>query len=76
MPVSTERERMLRGELYDPFDPELVRARRRARELCQELNTTREGQDDERRRILRELLGRGGDSVWMQPPFFCDLLSV
>lgn len=63
---------MLRGELYDPFDPELVRARRRARELCQELNTTREGQDDERRRILRELLGRGGDSVWMQPPFFCD----
>ena len=21
---------------------------------------------------LRELFGKGGDSVWMQPPFFCD----
>ena len=25
-----------------------------------------------RRRLLRELFGTGGDSVWMQPPFFCD----
>jgi maltose O-acetyltransferase len=25
-----------------------------------------------RRSILVELFGRGGDSVWMQPPFFCD----
>ena len=26
----------------------------------------------DRRRILRELFGAGGDDVWMQPPFFCD----
>lgn len=72
MSISTERDRMLRGELYDPFDPELVRARSRARDLCQELNATREEQGEERRRILRQLFGRGGDTVWMQPPFFCD----
>ena len=70
--MSTEREKMLRGELYDPADPELVRARDRARDLCQDLNATREAQVEERRRILRELFGRGGDTVWMQPPFFCD----
>lgn len=70
--MSTEREKMLRGELYDPFDSELVRARHRARDLCQDLNATREGQEEERRRILTELFGRGGDTVWMQPPFFCD----
>jgi maltose O-acetyltransferase len=29
-------------------------------------------EDAERRRILRELFATGGDSVWMQPPFFCD----
>jgi maltose O-acetyltransferase len=63
---------MLAGELYDPFDSELVAARNRARGLCQDLNATREEQGDERRRILRELFGAGGDSVWMQPPFFCD----
>ena len=70
--MSSEREKMLAGEMYDPLDPELVAARERARDLCQTLNATREGQYEERRRILRDLFGRGGDTVWMQPPFFCD----
>ena len=70
--MSTERQKMLAGELYDPFDPELVAARERARDLCQALNATREGEQEPRRQILRELFGRGGDTVWMQPPFFCD----
>ncbi len=70
--MPTEREKMLAGELYDPFDPELVAGRIRARDLCQDLNATRESDEAERRRILRELFGRGGDTVWMQPPFFCD----
>ena len=70
--MSTEWEKMLAGELYDPLDPDLVAARNRARELCQSLNATRETEQEERRRILRGLFGKGGDSVWMQPPFFCD----
>jgi maltose O-acetyltransferase len=70
--MRTEKMKMLDGELYDPLDPELVAARERARDLCQELNATREGDQSARRRILIELLGKGGDSVWMQPPFFCD----
>ena len=32
----------------------------------------REGEQELRRRILLDLFGRGGDSVWMQPPFYCD----
>jgi maltose O-acetyltransferase len=70
--MRTEREKMLAGELYDPMDPELVAGRERARDLCQALNATREGEQEERRRILRELFGAGGETVWMQPPFFCD----
>ena len=70
--MPTEREKMLAGELYDPMDAELVAGRNRARDLCQLLNGTREGDADVRRGILRELFGTGGDSVWMQPPFFCD----
>lgn len=68
----SEREKMLAGELYDALDPELVAGRERARDLCQTLNATRDGEADARRAILRELFGRGGDTVWMQPPFFCD----
>jgi maltose O-acetyltransferase len=70
--MKNERQKMLAGELYDPLDPELVGARERARDLCQTLNATREAEQDERRRLLRELFGVGGDTVWMQPPFFCD----
>jgi maltose O-acetyltransferase len=70
--MATEREKMLAGEMYDPFDSELLAARGRARDLCQQLNATYESADAERRRILRELFGKGGDTVWMQPPFYCD----
>lgn len=65
----TEREKMLAGELYDALDPDLVQARRRARQLCAELNA---GVDDHARDILRQLLGSGGDSAWLTPPFHCD----
>jgi maltose O-acetyltransferase len=70
--MASERERMLAGEMYDPMDPELVAARTRARELCQALNATAEADREGQRALLLELLGKGGKSVWMQPPFFCD----
>jgi maltose O-acetyltransferase len=70
--MGSEREKMLAGELYDPMDADLVAARTRARDLCQALNATREAESEARRAILRELFARGGESVWMQPPFFCD----
>jgi maltose O-acetyltransferase len=70
--MGIEREKMLAGEMYDPLDPELVAARARARELCLDLNASRESAVDARRALLRALLPIGGDTVWMQPPFFCD----
>ena len=70
--MKSELEKMLAGELYNPMDPELAAAREWARDLCQTLNATREAEQEERRRILHELFGAGGDTVWMQPQFFCD----
>jgi len=70
--VRTEQEKMLAGEMYNPLDPGLVAGRTRARDLCLALNSTGESQQEERRQILRDLFGTGGDTVWMQPPFFCD----
>ncbi len=70
--MKSEKEKMLAGAHYDALDPELVLMRDRARDLCQDLNATREREQTARRRILSELLGSGGDSVWLQPPFYCD----
>ena len=72
MIARTERQKMLAGEMYDPLDAELVAARTRARDLCQDLNATRDADETNRRRILRDLFAAGGDTVWMQPPFYCD----
>lgn len=63
---------MLAGELYDSQDAELARRRERARDLCWALNATKESEQAARRGLLEQLLGSGGGSAWIQPPFFCD----
>lgn len=70
--MSTEREKMLAGEPYDPLDEELVGARARARDLCAALNGTRASDEETRGSILRDLFGSGGETVVIQPPFYCD----
>lgn len=69
--MRSERERMLAGELYDAFAPELVDARERARVLCASVNTLAPA-DPRRREALQQLLGAGGDGVSITSPFHCD----
>jgi maltose O-acetyltransferase len=66
------KERMLRGELYIADDPELAADHARAQELLERYNATRHTEQDERDRLLRELLGEVGDGVVVKPPFRCD----
>jgi maltose O-acetyltransferase len=40
MTAKTELEKMLAGEMYEPTDPQLVRRRERAHDLCWALNAT------------------------------------
>lgn len=68
----TERDKMLASELYDPLDAELVTGRKRARDLCWNLNATRDLDEQLRRQIMQSLFAAGGESVWLQPPFYCD----
>jgi maltose O-acetyltransferase len=70
--MATEQQKMLASELYDALDPGLVAARIKARELCQHLNAAPERDEDLRRKLCKEIFGKGGDTVWMQPPFYCD----
>lgn len=70
--MASQRDKMLAGELYDALDAELVAMRRRARDLCQELNASAESDVERRRALVIDLIGEGGESVWLQPPFYCD----
>ncbi len=66
------KDRMLRGELYIADDPDLIADNARAQELLDRYNLTRNGEQDERDRLLRELLGSVGDGVVVKPAFRCD----
>lgn len=68
----TETEKMLAGELYLASDPELKVASLRAARLLQQYNQTIADDRDGRADLLRELLGRVGESPQIVPPFHCD----
>ena len=70
--MKTEKEKMLAGELYDASDYQLSLERRQARLLLQQLNQSRDDEEDLRNLLLSELIPQGGKGLWIEPPFYCD----
>jgi maltose O-acetyltransferase len=66
------KNRMLRGDLYIANDPDLAADFARAQDLVDRYNRTAHAEQDERDRILRELLGSVGDGVVIRRPFRCE----
>ena len=55
----------------NPFQPELVAARKRAKQLCQQLNALRADQHKARKPLYQALFGQVG-KAYIEPHFFCD----
>lgn len=72
MPERSEFEKMLAGDLYLASDPRLVAMRRRARDLTRLYNRTADEEAADRIRLLRDLFGKTGERIVIEPPFFCD----
>jgi len=72
MEWTSEKDKMLNGELYDPLDPQLVAERHSARERFQAFNQSPESATGYRQRLLRQLLPNAGEGLWIEPPFYCD----
>lgn len=70
--MKSQKEKMLSGEPYDPQDRELSAERRRARLLTRVFNNTTEDQQEERAKLIKELISVVGNGVWIEPPFYCD----
>ena len=71
-PNTTERQKMLAGELYLASDPELTKMRERARQITRAYNSTIETERDLRRTLLNRLLGQMPPKLEIEPPFRCD----
>lgn len=65
----SQKEKMLAGERYTFFDPDLTAERQRAAELFRLFNVTEAV--PERQHILQQLLGHIGRDSMIQPPFYC-----
>jgi len=64
----TEKEKMLRGDLYFANDGQLVSERKRAKALCRQYNQDGESLNTA---ILQELF-RYPTDAYLEPPFYCD----
>jgi maltose O-acetyltransferase len=65
-------DRMRRGDLYDPADPELVNDRERCHRQIDRFNTARAANVGDRDRIIRALFVHVGVGVEIEPPLSCD----
>jgi maltose O-acetyltransferase len=70
--MRSEKEKMLAGELYHAGAPELQADAAKARAWMSRYNDSMAASADDRRALLRELLGAVGDGAVVRPPFFCD----
>jgi maltose O-acetyltransferase len=70
--MTSEQDKMRRGELYLASAPELVAGRVRARRLCADFNASDAADVSRRVALLVDLLGAIGDGAWIEPPFHCD----
>lgn len=70
--MPSEKEKMLAGELYHAFDPELSAERLSCRQRLREFNDSLPEDFAKRARILKELLGRYHKTTYIEPPFRCD----
>ncbi len=67
-----ERDKMLCGRPYDPFDPELVSARAEARRSIRRLGDLDPADSDGQRRLLQDLFGAIGVGSTVVAPLHCD----
>ena len=70
--MRTEKEKMLAEELYNAGDVELQAMRQKARQLTRLFNNTTEEQLDYRTQLLKQLFGKTGEHLFIEPPFRCD----
>ncbi len=65
--------RVADGQLYDAnHDPAILTLRSHVKQACARYNQTPAGDSVLRHRMLKNLLGKCGANIVIEPPFYCD----
>ena len=65
-----EEDKLLAGELFCPYDAQLVAMKRKTHNLNLDYNRTYEDETEKRQEILEQILGEMGDGCFIQGPVF------
>lgn len=69
----TEKEKMLRGKLYDAnYDTALIEERKVAKDLCYDFNHLRPSDSEAQQEVIKKLLGKTKGAFVIVAPFWCD----
>ena len=66
------KEKMHRGELYMPDDPEIVSEQVRCLDRLYEYNSTRPTEADKREKLLSEMFAQIGEGCYIEPPLHAN----
>lgn len=68
-----EKDKMLRGELYDAnYDSALIAERKACKIVLHEINSLSPVDDEKRYELFRKILGKTAGSFTIESPFHCD----
>lgn len=67
--MTTEKEKMQAGEIYNPGDSELVKDRLHVRKMMRYYNGLTEDDTVRRTSCLKEIFGSTGGSLFIEPRF-------
>lgn len=69
----TEKEKCRLGLLYDAnYDEEILADREKAKEFLYHYNLLPPSKKEEKKQLLKTLLGKTGEQLIIEPPFACD----
>jgi maltose O-acetyltransferase len=70
--IKSEKAKMLAGELFNVYDPELVSERAAARQQVEAFNQLGETDPQQSRTLIKQLFGATGEKVEVHATFRCD----
>ncbi|MGN1330946.1 MAG: sugar O-acetyltransferase [Clostridia bacterium] len=71
--MMNEKEKMLSGELYDAnYDRGLEKERLRVKDLCFEYNNIKPSNKEEKKKLMKKILGKTKENFVIEQPFICD----
>ena len=70
--MMTETEKMLRSEVYNACDPDILRELNETKDRIWEYNQIRPTLLKKRNEMLQRILGRSDEDTFINQPFYCD----